>query len=157
MDIKAYQIQRDADLKEFETQYSELKNKYTSALRSAVQADPQQQSQLINTILEINSNLASEVRAFVAKTGDTYDPSEIQHLTDDLQKYQEEYTKIKQSQDMTETLKMVLNEDQDKIKNMRFQFNLYIALLGIGIVIILSYIVWLSMPSLPTLPLPVSQ
>jgi len=157
MDIKAYQIQRDADLKEFETQYSELKNKYTSTLRSAVQADPQQQSQLINTILEINSNLASEVRAFVAKTGDTYDPSEIQHLTDDLQKYQEEYTKIKQSQDMTETLKMVLNEDQDKIKNMRFQFNLYIALLGIGIVIILSYIVWLSMPSLPTLPLPVSQ
>ena len=141
MDIIAYQKQRDSELNEFETQYSELKEKYFSALDSAIQEkEPEKQAQLINTVLEINSNLASEVRAFVAKLGDSYDPKAIAHLTDDLIKYQEEYTKIKQSQDMKTTLESILDEDKIKLKNMNFQFKLYIAGLIIGIFIILWYI-----------------
>ena len=151
MDIISYQKQRDSDLKEFEDQYSALKEKYTTAISSAAYEDDiQKQAEFIKTVLEINTNLASEVRAFVAKIGDDYDPKAVQHLTDDLIKYQEEYASIQHATDMTKTLEMILHADQSKINDMRFQFNIYIGLLLIGIATILFYIFWLSMPSLPT-------
>jgi hypothetical protein len=149
MDIISYQKQRDADLKEFEEQYGALKEKYMAAISSAVYEDDiQKQAEFVKTVLELNANLSSEVRAFVSKIGDNYDPKAVQHLTDDLIKYQEEYASIQHANDMTKTLEMILHEDQSKIKDIRFQFNLYIGLLIIGIAIILFYIFWLSMPSL---------
>lgn len=158
MDIIAYQKDRDADLSEFERVYTSLKQKYAAGLTSAIHEQyPQKQGELINTVLEINANLASEVRAFVAKSGEKYDPDAVKHLTDDLIKYQEEYAKIKNSQDMKTTLEMILHEDQSKSKNLKFEMNLYIALLVLGIVTILSYIFWMAMPSLPTLPLTAPQ
>lgn len=143
MDIIAYQKQRDSELAEFEHQYSMLKEKYTETLSEASnEQDIQKQAELIKTVLEINSNLASDVRAFISKTHTDYDPKSVQHLTDDLVKYQEEYLKIQQAEDMTKTLNMILNEDHKKVTDMKFMLNLYIGIIITGIITILFYIFW---------------
>ena len=158
MDIKAFEKQRDAELNTFDTEYNSLKQKYTGALNDAIhEEDPQKQAELVTYILEINSNLASEVRAFVSNLGEKYDPKAIQHLTDDLVKYQEEYTKIKQSNDMVKTLELILHADNNKLKGLKFQMNLYVGLLILGIAIIIMLIFWMSIPSLPSLPNPAPQ
>jgi hypothetical protein len=157
MDIIAFEKQRESDLKQFESTYAELRDKYMRTLAEAVnELDPQKQGDLINTVLEINTNLSAELRAFIAGH-ETYNSDDVKKLTDDLVRYQEEHTKIKQSEDMKKTLEMILNEDQNKLNDMKFQFNIYIGLLVLGIVTILFYIFWLSIPSLPTMLSPALQ
>jgi hypothetical protein len=147
MDIIAYQKQRDSDLAEFEQQYSILKQKYTETLSQAShEQDIEKQAELIKNVLEINSNLAADVRAFISKTHTDYDPKSVQHLTDDLVKYQEEYLKIQQSNDMNTTLNMILNEDHKKVSDMKLNLNVYIGIIITGIITILVYIFLSFMP-----------
>ena len=155
MDLIQYQKERDSELSDFEKKYSSQKQKYSQALTDAIyEKDPQKQGQLVQHILDVNSELASEVRAFVAKQhdGSNYDPKAVSHLTDELIKYQSEYTKIKNTSDMITTLKMILEDDKSKVSDLKFQFNIFLGILILSIITIIFMIFKMSFTSMIATP-----
>jgi hypothetical protein len=143
MDIIQYQKSRDAESAAFQTEYDALKAKYVSTLTDAAyEQDPQKQAQLVQQVLQINAELASEVRAFIAKTSDKtgYDESILTQISDDLTKYQNEYSEIKSSSDMVVTLQKILDGNTKKLEKVRAEYNIYLILLVLGIIILLYLI-----------------
>jgi hypothetical protein len=143
MDIIQYQKSRDAESALFQKEYDLLKVKYLSTLSAAAyEQDPQKQSQLVQQVLQINAELASEVRAFIAKTSNKqgYDESILTQISDDLTKYQNEYSEIKSSSDMVVTLQKILDGNTKKLEKVRAEYNIYLILLVLGIIILLYLI-----------------
>lgn len=143
MDIIQYQKDRDAELAAFQTSYNDLKTKYSSLLSDAVnEQDPAQQSALVQQILQVNAELSSEVRAFIAQSGqkEGYDPKVLEEINQDLIDYQNQYNDIKSTQDMTLTLQNILNAKQNELGSVRNKYNLFLGLLILAILVILFLI-----------------
>jgi uncharacterized ion transporter superfamily protein YfcC len=82
----------------------------------------------------MNSAMASEVRDFIAKEPES-------DLKPELAKIQKEFLKIQQASDRKKTLEMILNEDQNKIKSVQWQYQILLFLLGLCIIIIIFMII----------------
>ena len=118
--------------------YTETKQKYYDTMREAQQAGPDKQPELIQHLLDLNSELAKQVREFIAsKTTD-------RDLQPELKQIQQEFLKLKESTDKQKTLEIILNEDQLKIKNIKWQFNLLLFFLGLSIITIVYMIIRLG-------------
>lgn len=157
MDISQVQKQRDAELEKFKQEYSESKQKYLELIQESTQEpDSEKQSVLVGQILEVNTDLAKQVREFVQsqpQSGST-------DLTSELLKIQKEYNQIQQSTDRHKTLQMILGEDRNKIEKLRWQFDILIFFLGLSIIVILYMIFKVSVSKLlggQTLQLPTPQ
>jgi len=118
--------------------YAETKQKYYETMREAQQAGPDKQPELIQHLLDLNSELAKQVREFIAsKTTD-------RDLQPELNQIQQEFLKLKESTDKQKTLEIILNEDQLKIKNIKWQFNLLLFFLGLSVITIVYMIIRLG-------------
>lgn len=118
--------------------YAETKQKYYDTMREAKEAGPDKQPELIQHLLELNSELAKQVREFIASKPTDRD------LEPELKIIQQEYLKVQESTDKKKTLEIILNEDQLKIKNIKWQFNLLLFFLGLSIVTIVYMIIRLG-------------
>ena len=65
-------------------------------------------------------------------------------MTPELKKIQQEYLKLQESTDKKKTLDIILNEDENKIKNIKWQFNLLLFFLGLSILTIIYMIIRLG-------------
>jgi hypothetical protein len=147
MDLLAFQKSRDKELSDFETEYQSQKQKYAGLISNAIaETDPDGQTVLVQAILDINKELSAQVRDFVSKQsqGTPYDEKSVLGLTNELIKYQKEYESIRSSSDKVTTLKMILNQDTNKLSSMRTQFNVLLAIIGLAIVIIVFMIFKMS-------------
>ena len=117
--------------------YTETKQKYYETMREAKEAGPDKQPELIQHLLELNSELAKQAREIIA-TKPTHD------IQSELKVIQQEYLKVQESADKKKTLDIILNEDELKIKNIKWQFNLLLFFLGLSIVTIIYMIIRLG-------------
>ncbi len=143
MDIIQYQKDRDAELAQFQKSYNDLKTKYSSLLSEAVnEQDPANQASLVQQILQVNAELSSEVRAFIAQSGqkEGYDPKVLSEINQDLVTYQNQYAEIKGTQDMTVTLQNILNAKENEVQSLRSRYNIFIGILVLAILVILFLI-----------------
>jgi transposase-like protein len=151
MDISQVQKQRNVELDKFNQEYSESMQKYHSLLQESVrETDPEKQAVLVSHILDVNSDLAKQVREFIQ----TQPKSETTNLTSELLKIQKEYNQIKESADNKKTLEMIFDEDNNKIKKIKWQFDILIFLLLLCILTILYLIVKVSLSTLLTIQMP---
>jgi hypothetical protein len=152
MDITQVQKQRNVELDKFNQEYSESMQKYHTLLQeSARETDPEKQAVLVSHILDVNSDLAKQVREFIQ----TQPRSETTDLTSELMKIQKEYNQIKQSADHQKTLEMIFDQDRDKIKKIKWQFDILLFLLVLCIITIIYLIVKVSLSTLLTVQMPV--
>ena len=140
MEIKEFQDSRNSKLADFQKEYNTLKTQYSSTLLSAIQeTDPASQQKLISTVLELNSELSSQVRTIITdlnQGSDSFNPKTLDDLTNDLIEYQKQYQEIQNNKDKLQTLKMIYSSSKDKLKETEFMYNMYLAAL-----IILTFIV----------------
>lgn len=150
MDIIAFQKNRDSELSAFETEQLGLKRQYNETISNAIaEIDPDKQSELVKQILDVNKELSNGVREFVSKQtqGTPYDEKSVVELTNELIKYQKQYEQINSGNDKIKTLKLILSEDRDKLSSMQTQFNIMLALSGVGILLIIFMILKISIVS----------
>jgi len=121
------------ELKAFQDSYTETKQKYYEALQEA-KTDPSQ----VQYALDLNSELAKQVRDFISSGTQSPD------LTQELKKIQKEYLKLEQDSDRKKTLDMILNEDQNKIKTLKWQYDLLLFFLVLCVVTIIYMIIQLG-------------
>ena len=135
---------------DFRSSYIQQKEAYYSALREAQQAPPDKQRELIQHVLDLNSELAKQVREYIASDPESPD------LTAELKKIQKEFLRLQKEDDRKKTLDMILDEDRNKIKSLRWQFDILLLLLGLAIVTILYMIIRLGAQSMlsPVIPVP---
>jgi hypothetical protein len=135
---------------DFRSSYIQQKEAYYSALREAQQAPPDKQPELIQHVLDLNSELAKQVREYIASDPESPD------LTAELKKIQKEFLRLQKEDDRKKTLDMILHEDRNKIKSLRWQFDILLLLLGLAIVTILYMIIRLGAQSMlsPVIPVP---
>jgi hypothetical protein len=116
--------------------YIETKKTYYDLMMKVKnEKDPSKQSELISSLLEINSNLAKLVRE---KIQDNYEPYD---LLPELKKIQKEYLQIQESKDKKITLEMILNEKENQMNSKKFQFNILLFFIILSIIIILYIII----------------
>lgn len=145
MDIKLFQAERNLRLQEFNKKYEFLKQEYHSAVLAAIQEqNPKNQQELITRILSINTDLSNELRSVIS---DLYKGSEVvpsatmDQLTDDLIKYQQQYSEIEKGKDRLQTLKLISQTNDKKLSDTNLMFNVYIGLL-VFLVFIIGYLVF---------------
>jgi uncharacterized membrane protein YccC len=149
MDIKQYQIDRQQDLEAFKAQYGDLKTQYLTYLSQAVQ-DPEK----IQAVLDTNKSLVALVNEFIAESQNKFDAATIQDLTDEILTYQKEYQEIQESTQKAKTAQNILNADTQKLQSMQYQFNIYLLVLGIGILFVIYLIFRVPSTTLPQLSAP---
>ena len=143
MDIIQYQKDRDTEVATFQKSYNDLKTKYSSLLSDAVnEQDPANQASLVQQVLQVNAELSSEVRAFIAQSGqkEGYDPKVLTEINQDLIDYQNQYNDIKTTQDMTLTLQNILNAKQNELGTAKNKYNIFLGLLIFAILVVLFLI-----------------
>jgi hypothetical protein len=141
MDISKYQRDRASELKQFHTDYTDLKTQYNTLLSRAVyETDTGIQATLVKQVLSVNSSLAAHVREFIQGSRGKFDPELISELSADIIRYQKEFEDIQSASDKTTVLKNVLDKEKNQLNALHTQFDLYLGLLLGGIVIILILI-----------------
>jgi hypothetical protein len=155
MEVKQFRDSRNEKLSEFQKEFTDNKELYSSALHNAIlETDPAQQEQLIQQVLQINAELSSGLRTIIGdlnKGTDSFDPKTIDDLTDDLIKYQQQYEEIQKSKNRAATLRLIKGST---LKNLQDATSKYYALFYslIALVFILIFIIirtgWNNMPSL---------
>lgn len=145
MDIKEFQNSRNSRLAEFEKEYNFLKTEYSRTVLAAIQeTDPASQQQLITRILQLNSELASQIRGILAdmrQGSDSFDPKTLEDLTNDLIEYQKQYNEIQNNKDKLQTLKLIASSNKEKLKETTFMYNIYLAALIILIFIVIYLVI----------------
>jgi DNA repair exonuclease SbcCD ATPase subunit len=144
MEIKQFQDSRNAKLAEFEKGYNFLKTQYSSTLLSAIQEpDPAAQQQLISQVLELNSELSSQVRSILSDLNQgsgSFDPKTLDDLTNDLIEYQKQYQEIQNNKDRLQTLKLIYSTNKQKLKETEFMYNMYLAALIILTLLVVYFV-----------------
>jgi hypothetical protein len=140
MEIKQFQDSRNAKLADFEKGYNFLKTEYSSTLLSAIQeSDPAAQQQLISRVLQLNTELSSQVRSMLTDMNQgsgSFNPKTLDDLTNDLIEYQKQYQEIQQNKDRLQTLKIIYSTNKKKLVETEFMYNIYLTAL-----IVLTFLV----------------
>jgi hypothetical protein len=145
MEIKQFQDSRNAKLAEFQKSYNFLKTQYSSNLLAAIQEpDPAAQQKLVSTVLQLNSELSSQVRGMISEINQGYgsfDPKTLDELTQDLIEYQKQYQEIQNNKDRLQTLKMIYSTNKQKLESTTTIYNLYLAALIILTIVIIILVI----------------
>jgi len=145
MEVRAFQDSRKAELDAFQKQYTTLKEKYSSALSSAInEKDPEKQQELISEVQSLNTQMADEVRVILGvlnKGAEGFDPKTLDSLTSDLIKYQKDYAEIERTKDRVNTLKLIHAGTLKDLESATYWYYIYIAVL-ILLCIIVAFQVW---------------
>lgn len=139
MEIKEFQDSRNLKLADFQKGYDFLKKEYSSTLLAGIQeTDPAAQQQLISRILQLNTELSSQVREILTDLNQgagSFNPKTLDDLTNDLIEYQKQYNEIQNNKDKLQTLKLIYNTNKQKLKETEVMYNFYV-----GALILLSFI-----------------
>ena len=148
MEIKQFQDSRNAKLAEFQTGYDTLKRDYSSTLMSAIQEpDPASQQKLVSTVLQLNTELSSQVRNILGdlnQGSDSFDPKTLDELTNDLIEYQKQYQEIQNNKDKLQTLKLIYSTNKEKLKETTLMYNIYLGALILLTFIVITFVVTTS-------------
>jgi hypothetical protein len=147
MEVKQFRDSRDEKLSEFQKEYTDSKELYSTTLHSAIlETDPGKQQELIQQVLQINTQLAGSLRDIIGdlnKGTDSFDPKTIDELTEDLIKYQKQYEEIQTSKDKAATLRLIKTSTLQKLQDATNKYyTLFYAL--IALVFILVFMVFRS-------------
>jgi hypothetical protein len=130
MDLLAFNDTRKTDLQNFQTQYSQLKTEYSTAISAAIQEpNPTSQNTLIQKVLSLNQNMTEQIRGIlgILSRGTTdIDTATMDSLTEDLVKYQRQYADLKKSMDKLQTLKMIQTTTQSNLAIAMTAYNIYL-------------------------------
>jgi len=144
MEIKEFQDSRNSKLADFQKGYNFLKTQYSTTLLAAIQEpDPAAQQKLISNVLDINSELSSQVRGIITDLNQgsgSFDPKTLDQLTADLIEYQKQYHEIQNNKDKLQTLKLIYSSSKTKLQETEFMYNMYLAALII-LIFVLIYLV----------------
>jgi len=149
MEVRKFQNSRDSELKDFEKQYSDLKSKYTSSLSTAIkEADPKKQNTLIQGVLVTNAEMVGHVSKMVSIIGkgpNMLDQKTVNDLTNDLIKYQKEFSDITESKNKLDTLREVQNSTSANLSSAEWMYNFYL----FGLIALIFFVIYLvySTPS----------
>ena len=124
----------------FHDSYAQQKEAYYSVMREAREASPDKQPELIQHLLDMNSELAKEVREYIAQTPTDSAPD----LKPELLRIQKEFHKLKETSDRKKTLDMILDQDQHKINTLQWQYNLLLFFLGLSVITIIYMVIRLG-------------
>jgi hypothetical protein len=135
MDLVAFQDSRQTDLQNFQTQYAQLKSQYSTAVTAAIQEpDTTAQNNLIQRVLALNQNMTEQIRGILgilSKGTTDIDTATMDSLTEDLIKYQRQYSDLKKSMDKLQTLKMIQTTTQSNLAMAMTTYNIYLVALCI--------------------------
>jgi hypothetical protein len=142
MDINAFDDARKTDLQNFQTRYSNLKQRYSVAINAAIQEqDPASQSKLVQDVLDLNVAMTSAISDIIKKlnegTGEI-DTSTLNKLTGELNKYRQEYVNLKKSMDILRTLKMIEGTTSTRLARAIATYNIYLSVLFILCLIVVT-------------------
>jgi predicted TIM-barrel fold metal-dependent hydrolase len=141
MDINQYQKDRDSDLQNFKKEYAESRAEYTRLLSLAVyEPDPEKQTALVQQVMELNTQLAAMVRAFIGSSNDKFDPKTIADMTKEIMMYQKEYNELKDSKTKQASFESIYDREDEKLSRTRRQFNMFLSILLAGILFIVIMI-----------------
>ena len=133
MDVKQFLDSRNTTFDAFMKKYDYLKSEYSKALSSAITAtDTQSRVELISHVQTLNTDLSQELRDIltdISKGVDTFNPTTIDQLTQQLIQYQKDHQELDQSQDKLKTLKMIKYTTQSRLKEANVMYGIYIFLL----------------------------
>ena len=144
MEIQKFEKERNDNLASFEKSFNLLKTQYSTTLLSAIQeTDPVQQQTQISNVLQINSELVSQLNTIISQLSsgnDKVSSKTMNELTQDLVKYQKEYGQIQESKNKLETMKRIYASNQEKLKTISIMYNIYLGVLVLLCVIVLYYV-----------------
>jgi len=145
MEIKEFQDSRNTKLADFQKSYNFLKTQYSSTLLSAIQEpDPASQQKLISNVLQINSELSSQIRSILTdlnQGSDSFDPKTLEDLTNDLIEYQKQYHEIQNNKDKLQTLKIIYSSNKEKLQTAETMYNIYLGALILLILIVIFMVI----------------
>lgn len=131
---------REAQLKQFESKYSELRNKYADALQHAIDvSDRPKQCMHIKQALDANKEITTLIQGFVAttETGGKVTADRLQTLRNDIEQYKIQHGEIQQGKDKLYALQRARSQLDEKVEISYGIQMIYIAIIVIGIVILL--------------------
>jgi hypothetical protein len=130
MDLLAFHDTRQTDLQNFQTHYADLKTEYSTAISAAIQEpDAASQNALIQKVLSLNQNMTEQIRGILgilSKGTTQIDTATMDSLTDDLVKYQRQYSDLKKSMDKLQTLKMIQATTQSNLAIAMTSYHVYL-------------------------------
>jgi hypothetical protein len=139
-----FQVSRDSVLKTFDTSYSDLKSKYSSALNSAKsETDRPKQCVLIKTALDTNKQLTTLVQDFIRLNTDSgckLTPDKIQSLQKDIEKYKAQHAEIQQGKDRVYSLEKSFHDTDLKVIHADGINVFYFILIGLGVLVLVGLI-----------------
>ena len=145
MEIKEFEIARNSKLTEFQEKYRFLKQEYSSTVLAAInEKDGTKQQELVSRVLSINADLSNELRQIISEIykGSEFVPSKtIEELTEDLIRYQKEYSDIEKGKDRLQTLKLINSANTKRLTDATNMFNIYLGVL-IFLIALVSYLVF---------------
>jgi len=151
MDINQYQKDRDSELQQFKKEYASSKADYTRLLSLAVyEPDPEKQADLVKQVMELNTQLAAMIRAFIGSANNKFDPKVISDMTKEIILFQKEYNELKEGQTKQASFDSIYDREEEKLLRTRSQFNLFLSVMLAGIVFIIMMI--FMTPSGPLIP-----
>ena len=139
-----FQVSRDTVLKTFETSYSDLKSKYTTALNNAkTETDRPKQCVLIKSALDANKQLTTLVEDFVRLNTDggcNLTPDKIQSLQKDIEKYKGQHAEIQQGKDRVYSLEKSFQDIDLKAIHADGINVFYFIIIGLGVLVLIALI-----------------
>jgi hypothetical protein len=145
MEIKEFEQSRNSRLVEFNKKYAYLKREYSSTVSAAIQEkDPNNQQELVQRALTINADLSNEIRSILSeiyKGSEVVPTKTMDELTEDLIRYQKQYSEIEKGKDRLQTLKLINITNDKKLSDTNLMYNIYIGLL-VFLVFIVGYLVF---------------
>jgi hypothetical protein len=141
MDLQQNETDKNSELENFKKEYLNTNLIYNDLIEQTIsESDGEKQTELVEKVLETNSELASLVREFIQNNKET----NVDEIVKDLLKLQNDYMKIQQSNDHKITLDMILNENKNKISKLRWQHDILLILIGLAILVILYSVFMVS-------------
>lgn len=145
MEIKEFQDSRNQKLADFQKEYNFLKTQYSTTLLAAIQEpDPAAQQKLISNVLQLNTELSSQIKNILTdinQGSDSFNPKTLDDLTNDLIEYQKQYQEIQGNKDKLQTLKMIYSSNKEKLKSTETMYNIYLGALILLIFIVIYLVI----------------
>jgi len=141
MDLQQNETDKNSELENFKKEYLNTNLIYNDLIEQTIsESDGEKQTELVEKVLETNSELASLVREFIQNNKET----NVDEIVKDLLKLQNDYMKIQQSNDHKITLDMILNENKNKVSKLKWQYDILLLLIGLAILVILYSVFMVS-------------
>ena len=144
MNPTEFQTARSTNAKAFETNYAQLKDRYSKALSSArAESDRPKQCVLIKSALDANKDLTTLVTNFLRlndEGGRKLSPDRIHKLQGDIEKYKQQHADVQQGRDKLYSLQKSFADVDGKTIHVEGVNLFYFALICIGLLILFGLV-----------------